>query len=235
MICIGHRGAAGIAPENTILAIQRAYGLGVRTFEIDVRNVHDALLVFHDPTLDRVSDRKGRLSDYPLIDLQEIDLGEGQKIPLLRELLQKLPEDTTINIELADYSTGKKVLELLGELSFDHRRVLISSFLHPELEIVRSLDTDIPIGLLIGHHPCDFHFCRSLAPISIGFEIDYFDKNAVEMAKKAGLLTMAYTVNDPRDMRDMKEMGIDAIFTDFPERAKPFCRFEPLFHGRKTK
>jgi glycerophosphoryl diester phosphodiesterase len=228
MICIGHRGAAGHAPENTLLAIERAFALGVNSFEVDVRNVHGELIIFHDDTVDRITTASGRLSDFSIEELRSLDLGEGQKIPFLREILCALPPETNINLELAGYDTAKETLEIISDCNIDQNRVLISSFLHPELEIVRSFNSEIKIATLIGHHPCDIGFARDLQSYAINYQRDYFNADAVKMAKDAGFRVMVYTVNDPRDMQDMKEMGVDAIFCDYPERAKSLCSFGKL-------
>ena len=99
-LCIGHRGACGHEPENTLRSIRRALELGAHGVEIDVRLVHGELLVMHDAKLDRTTNGRGYLARKSLEVLRALDAGQGERIPTLREVFETVHRRAFINIEL---------------------------------------------------------------------------------------------------------------------------------------
>jgi glycerophosphoryl diester phosphodiesterase len=96
---IGHRGAAGHAPENTLLSIDTALRLGVHAIEIDVqRHPSGELLILHDLTLDRTTSGRGLMATQSLDALRQLDAGQGQQIPTLGEVLDLIEGRVTLNL-----------------------------------------------------------------------------------------------------------------------------------------
>ena len=100
MWIIGHRGAAGTAPENTLLSITRALNFSVDWIEIDIRMVDNTIILLHDENLDRTTNGSGSVYDYGLAALRTLDAGNGEKIPLLTEVLNLIDAKAGINIEI---------------------------------------------------------------------------------------------------------------------------------------
>ncbi|MBW2492594.1 MAG: glycerophosphodiester phosphodiesterase, partial [Deltaproteobacteria bacterium] len=90
MLCIGHRGAMGHAPENTLYSIGKALELGSPCLEMDVYNVDGHLVVFHDHRLERTTNGTGYLLDQKFDDLRKLDAGNGEKIPTLEEAFEMI-------------------------------------------------------------------------------------------------------------------------------------------------
>ena len=115
MICIGHRGAMGYAPENTLKSFALALELGASWVEADVHYVDDHLIVMHDERLERTTNGKGLLSEKSFNYLRKLDAGDGEKIPTLEELLDLIVGKAGINIELKGPGTAGPVIELIRE------------------------------------------------------------------------------------------------------------------------
>ena len=98
---IGHRGAMGYETENTIASIQKAMDMGVDMIEIDVFNIKSGeTVVFHDQTLDRISNAGGDIEDYYISDIRQVILDGNHKIPMLQEVLRLVNNKVPLNIEL---------------------------------------------------------------------------------------------------------------------------------------
>ena len=115
MICIGHRGASGYAPENTLEAFELAISMHCPWVELDVYAVEDELLVIHDDTLERTTNGRGRVMQTPLAALRSLDAGKGQQIPTLSEVIELIDHRAGINIELKGEHTALPVNRLLAD------------------------------------------------------------------------------------------------------------------------
>ena len=115
MICIGHRGACGYAPENTLAAFELAITMGCPWLELDVYAVEGELLVIHDDTLERTTNGKGQVMQTPLATLRSLDAGNGQQIPTLKEVIELVDHRAGINIELKGPHTAAPVCQLLHD------------------------------------------------------------------------------------------------------------------------
>ena len=112
-LCIGHRGAMGHAPENTLLSVTKALDLGVKWIEIDVYFIDKELVVIHDDRLERTTDGIGYVQEQSLDYLRSLDAGKGEKIPLLREIFDLIDGRAGINIELKGVNTAEPVVKLI--------------------------------------------------------------------------------------------------------------------------
>lgn len=224
MLNIGHRGAMGHTPENTLLSIRKAIELGADWVEIDVHFVAGKLLVFHDDTLDRTTDGTGPLGNLSFSELRRLDAGEGERIPTLCEVIETTAGKVGLNIELKGKGTAAPVVELLASLTEQHRdTLLLSSFKEIELENVSELDSAIKLGVLVGRRAKEsFEKSLSLAKrinaYSIHLNVREITGPIVHRAHQAALRVYVYTVNQNNDVQRMKRLGVDGVFTDFPDR-----------------
>lgn len=224
MKVIGHRGAMGLAPENTLMSFRKALELGVDGVEFDVQNIDGNLLVFHDDTLERTTNGKGLLLDHSVDYLRSLDAGQGEKIPFLHEVIELIDIDTFINIELKGLRTASLVMELVKLLDKDRYKkenFIISSYLFSELFLVRQLDSDIQIGVIADEQPdVALSFARDVNAYSFHPSLSLVSKELVEQVHQEGMLLYVHTVNDPENIAKVKSMGADGVFTDYPDRVR---------------
>lgn len=222
MLCIGHRGAMGHAPENTIASIQKALDLGVDCIEIDVYSIEGHLLVFHDQRLERTTNGVGFIWDQTFEQLRTLDAGDGEQIPTLAEVCHTIQGHAGLNIELKGPDTAIEVVEFIKnqtQQGQDKNKFLISSFDHSALAEVKKLDPDLKIGVLFKGSPLDgSKLAADLDAYAVHPAAEGIDQQWVNQAHAKGLRIFAYTVNAPRQIQTMKHLGVDGVFTNFPER-----------------
>src|SRR6187402_1107382 len=150
-LCIGHRGACGHEPENTLRSVRRALELGAHGIEIDVYYVDGQLVVIHDGKLQRTTNGRGYVMRKTFAQLRALDAGKGEQIPTLGEIFDTVNRRAFINIELKGRGTAGPVAALIAEYVAQHHwryeDFLVSSFNRRELRAVP--DPRIPIGLLL--------------------------------------------------------------------------------------
>jgi glycerophosphoryl diester phosphodiesterase len=220
-LCIGHRGAGGHEPENTLRSIRRALELGADGVEIDVRLVHGELLVMHDAKLDRTTNGRGYLVRKSLAALRALDAGKGERIPTLREVLETVDRRGFVNIELKGRRTAGPVCALIHEFvhthGWRHEDFLVSSFIRAELRAVR--DPLIPIGLLLTRPTRLYGLsARRVRACSVHPAVRFVTARFVADAHRRGLRVFPYTANSPAEIARLRDLGVDGVFTDFPER-----------------
>ncbi len=156
---LGHRGYKSLYPENTTLAINRAFELcdGV---EFDIQKTADGhFVIIHDDTVDRTSDGMGRVDQLLLEDLKKMDFGQGERICTLNELLQSAPHDKILNIELKHETirTGDSAILIdMIKNTINPQRVVVSSF-NPVL-LYPFVNAGIKTGYLIGDKNFKYDF-----------------------------------------------------------------------------
>ena len=158
---IGHRGAKGHVAENTIASIKKAIELGADGIEIDVfRCLTGEIVLFHDKTLDNLSNGTGYIEEKSLSELKELNiLGSKHSIPTLEEVIKSIGKEVFLNIELKGPDTSKGSLEMVnkyvksGKIKLSN--ILFSSFNWNELVKLRNLDSDVKIALITGEDPLE--------------------------------------------------------------------------------
>jgi len=232
MVVFAHRGASGEAPENTMASMKKAVDAGAKAVEFDVQLSKDnRLVVIHDYRVDRTTDGKGYVMRKTLEELKKLDAGSwyggeyaGEKIPTLDEVVELLPGDTLLNIEIKSFmldkrDIAKKVVETVERYGIEER-VIISSFDHKLLEKVRNRSSHIKIGLLfygklLGMK--EYEGIRKLDPWSIHPSQDYLDEEYIKQLKSTGCRIYTYTVNSRERFKELKKLGVDGIFSDHPD------------------
>jgi glycerophosphoryl diester phosphodiesterase len=222
LLCIGHRGAMGHAPENTLSSIRKALELDTPCMEMDVYSVDGHLVVFHDSRLERTTNGTGYLLDQKFNDLRNLDAGSGEKIPTLKEAFEAINLKAGVNIELKGPDTAGPVAEFIAkmrETGWYDDLLLVSSFNHRELSLVRRLDPRIKLGAMIVGLPLDdAAFAESLGAYSVHLSLEFIDRRFVKDARARSLRVFVFTVDHPEDIEKMRELGVDGVFTNYPER-----------------
>lgn len=225
----GHRGARGHAPENTLLALDTGIRLGAHWVEFDVQ-LHAAsggLLLFHDLTLDRTTNGRGPLAALGFEALRALDAGQGQpvpqQIPTLEEALELVEQRVGVNVELktAD-GTAEAVASVLRnyvQAGWPVEKLLVSSFHLPELWEFKQLAPEIPVAALVAGVPLDWAGAAiELEAAALNVAADFVDPRLIADAHGHGIRVNVYTVNDPAEMRALRALGVDGVFSDYPER-----------------
>lgn len=223
LICFGHRGAAGHEPENTLLSVEKAISLGADWIEVDVHRVGDELLVFHDETLERTTNGTGRISERSLDYLRSLDAGKGQRIPFLREVFDLVDRRAGINIELKGLDTAGPTVALIDRYverhAWTHDRFLVSSFDYAQLETTTALQPKVKIGVLAVSRPLKaIQFAHGIEAFSFNSRASLLNRQIVQQARDRALQVYAFTVNEMGEIRRLRDLGVNGVFTDFPER-----------------
>jgi glycerophosphoryl diester phosphodiesterase len=217
ILVIGHRGAAGLVPENTLPSFQRAFDCGVGAVELDVYAVEGELIVIHDDTLERTTDGTGPLAERRLAELRRLDAGSGWPIPLLAEVTAALPAGVGLNIELKGPDTAEPVAAFLARHALPD--VLVSSFEHDELTRFHALAPDVRVAPLFHKWQDDaWAIAAGLGAWAINLSRKIATTERLQQARALGLRTFVYTVNDLDEARLLIANGATGIFTDFPDR-----------------
>lgn len=223
-LVIGHRGARGHLAENTLPSIAKAIELGVDGIEIDIfKCASGELVVFHDQTLEKLTNSKGYIEQLTLDSIRKIDVLNGFTIPTLEEVLDLINGRVFLNIELKGTQTAlltnEIILSYFERKEWDLSKILISSFNWEELEIFYSVNSEVSIAILTEDDPLDaIPIAKQLNAVAINPEYVSLNTGNIDKIKKEGLKIFTWTVNDPQEIKDVITLGVDGIITDFPER-----------------
>lgn len=222
-LTIGHRGAMGHAMENTLVPIKKAMNLHVDMIEIDVFKINSGeIIVFHDESLERLTNTSGLIQDFTWPELSQIKLTSGDSIPLLSEVISLVHGKCPINIELKGLETAKATIEIIQQslndtISID--QFLISSFHFNELEKARKYNPNISLGILTEQFSKDIlAFAQEINAFSIHLPFEILNENILQDIQNKGFKVFVYTVNEVENIEKFKKMGVDGIFCNFPER-----------------
>jgi len=229
---IGHRGAAGLAPENTLPSFQRALDWHCPMIELDVHLTRlstnkKELVVIHDEKLSRTTSGKGRVSDHTLAELRTLDAGEGALIPTLTEVFsllqvheQQCGQRVALNIELKGAGTGIEVARWLTGISA--WPIVVSAFNHEELKVFRTVDAHTPVAPLFDKYRKDWlETAHSLEAVGVNLSLKLARPQTLQEISQAGFPVSVYTVNDPGVALQLKAQGVKGIFTDRPDLLIP--------------
>lgn len=230
-------------PENTQTSFQGAYDLGYRHFETDLHMTADGVLVcFHDPTVDRTTDATGHLADFSLAELQALDAGyrhsdtdgfsfrdSGVTIPTLEWLLTTFP-DTSVIVDMKTDGLAGPLAALIDDLGV-HDRMIVGSFHDARLAEFREI-TDDRVPVSSGPALARLWVLSSRVGRGAGGDVSALqlpthmrgvrvvDEKLVTAAHAAGLHVHVWTVNEPREMTRLLDMGVDGLVTDRPDLLK---------------
>ncbi len=231
---IGHRGACGQAPENTLGSIRKAATLGLRWVEFDAMlSADDTIILFHDDKLDRITGTKGLTAETSFEALRLLDAGgrfssryAGEQIPSLMQafaLLDNLGLGAVVEIKPSQgrgSETGARVAAAVR----DHwpatlPQPIISSFNEDGLAQARDLAPHIPRALnLYKNLDGWLDKLNEFDCLALHCKENLVDQAAVETVLRAGYAMRCFTVNDPVRASELKSWGVASVFTDFPDR-----------------
>lgn len=242
-IVVAHRGASAQAPENTMEAFRLGVEAGADAIELDVHLTADGqLAVIHDDTLDRTTDRTGRIADLTMDEIRQADAGatfarpddaglpyagHGLTVPTLDEVLAWLPPDVGLVIEIKARAAADAVVEAVrGHAVRESGRLAVISFDEATIERVRELDPSIRTGyLLVPTQPIEpaltwatEHGHVGVFPWEGDLGIDPLPLMA--QAHAYGREIGCYVVNDPERMRHLAACGLWGFVTDVPDVAR---------------
>lgn len=226
-LVLGHRGARGHVAENTVASVKKAMELGVDGIEIDVFVCASGeLVVFHDKTLEKLTDATGYIEDIDLDSIRKITVLGSEPIPTLDEVLETIQAKVVLNIELKGTQTAQPTYALLKEYfeagKLSPKDVFISSFNWEELALFYTETKEVPIAVLTEDDPLDaIPVASQLAAFAINPNHKSLTKKNVKKIHEAGFKIYPWTINEPNDIERMKSLGVDAIITDYPERVFP--------------
>ena len=219
MLRIGHRGAKGHVSENTIESFLKAFELGAHGVELDVHlTLDNEAIVIHDETVDRtIRTAAGFVNDFTVEEFAKLG------IPTLVEVFHILPDNAFLNIEIKDAKVTKIVVDevekfvRLNEIQYPN--VLISSFNWEVLQEVKQLNPKIQLGILEEENiKKALDFAKKTKGYSINPYFKLLTQEIIEESHKNNIKVHTWTVNSPDDILWVKELGVDAIISDFPDR-----------------
>lgn len=224
MKIFGHRGAAGYKRENTLASFRYALELNVDGIEFDVRLSKDGVpVIIHDECLSRTMQREGIVGDLTLREIQASD-SIDDRVPSLKEVLRNIGNSALINVELKEANATDASVRVLNELldlnTITRNQLLITAFDWEAIARVRKLDPRLPVGLLYKGIPTDsiWEFAKEYNAKSINLDLDSVTPAFVKRAHAEDLQVMIFTVNAADDAKRLRAMGVDAIFSDVPDR-----------------
>jgi len=231
MRLFAHRGASAYAPQNTLPSFRKALEMKAEAIELDVQLTKDGVpVVIHDFVLNKTTDLTGFVHQTTWMEIRKADAGgwfsrefSGTLIPSLEEVLALVPPGVCLNVEIKSLSSLKEpaaraVADLL--IQEKGRNLIVSSFNHPVLKEYQSLMPEGRIGILTGSDLIDFPSyveTSGLKPFSLHPEASYLTKEYVETAHSRGWEVITYTINTREQGRILEEMGVDGIFSDYPD------------------
>jgi glycerophosphoryl diester phosphodiesterase len=224
-LIVGHRGAAGLEPENTLRSFARAIALGVDAIELDVYCVDGRLAVIHDDTLERTTNGHGLVMDTPFDALRWLDAGAGEVIPTLEEVIELVAGRVAINVELKGDGTAEPVARCIA--GQPDAEILVSSFEHAELGRFRRESPNALVAPLF-HKPSPqmFDVAAALGAWSINVSGRIATPALLSEIGRRGYRSLVYTINDNSIAGALRGAGAGGIFTDYPDRMLDLRRVE---------
>lgn len=246
VLVIAHRGGAGLWPENTLYAFERAAEMGVDVLELDVHTTADGVLVvMHDSTVERTTDGAGAIRQMTLAELQRLDAGyrwtpdagqtfplrgKGLRVPTLAEVFDASPR-VRFNIEpkQQEPSLTPALCQMIRERGLTNR-VLIGSFTSGVLEEFRRDCAEVAtsastseVATFMALNTAHVGGAQQLAAKALQVPeyaggVHVLTKNFIDAAHARNLQVHAWTINQPEHMQRIIALGVDGIMTDYPDR-----------------
>lgn len=221
MLIIGRRGAAGLAPENTLSSLHAGFQAGVDILQCDVYvTKDDQPVLLDDACLKQI--QKLRVPPRSMTYQQLSDLLPDHKPVKLNKVLGTYFGRVLINIELKSKGGTAAVVAMIKSYANAKQtlwdNVLVSSFKAGELIAARRASKRVNLALLHDLNPFAYiTYQPFLGLTAVGFHRLHINSLALEIAKKAGLFTYAYTVDRPEAVRRLEAQGIDGVMTNRPD------------------
>jgi len=221
ILIIGHKGASAIAPENTLKAFKKAIELKADLVEFDIHKTKDGeIVIIHDPDTLSTTGVQGLIKNMTLEEIKKLDVGEGEKIPTLLELIKIAKEKVGLQIEIKSSGLLEKLVNLLKEENLVNTSI-VSCFAFDELMKLKNLEVKIKLGFLL---PAELVRVRQIKRkilkaadkkfYAIHLYYNIANKEIVDFAHDNDLKVNVWTINDKDVMARLIEIGVDGIITD---------------------
>lgn len=224
MLVIGHRGAAGLAPENTLAALRAGYEAGADVLEFDIRLTKDGVpILIHDASLRRTHDQRITVAHYTLAYLREHTVDHPSKIATLQEILDEFFGKVILNIEMKQRKSAPGIIKLIEsqyiKKDTDWNHVVLSSFKVEELKRARTASPHVRLWMLHDRNPFLFiSYVKKLGLDGVGFHRPHLHPLALRIARKYKLFSYVFTVNRPEAAVLAARQKIAGVVTDYPDR-----------------
>lgn len=243
-LIIAHRGASGLAPENTLIAFEKAIEIGVDRIEMDLRQSIDGeVVVIHDKTIRRTTNGWGSVRKLSLKKLQKYSAGSwfhhsfsGEKIPTFREVLELVDGRTKLLLEIKEgspyhHNIERNILDLINEFNA-HDWCIVQSFNDKVLQNFRKLpnlnsdvqklfEAFIPVAPFYGGSRFSYKKIKSYSfAEEVNINYKYVNPLVVRKVHQIGKRVNVWTVNEERNLIKYVNMGVDGIITDYPDRLR---------------
>ncbi len=234
IINCGHRGASAHAPENTLAALELALQMGASMAEVDLQQTaDDHLVLFHDDHLDRTSNGTGPLWKHTLAELKSLDVGgwfgdrfAGERILTLEEVSQAMAGRLTLNLELKLHGRERELDRLVVSRLLAMPRgaeYFVTSFDHDLVDRLAGRLPDLSAGYIVGRGCWHDNLLARPAEV-LSLERTLITADRVDRIHEAGKTVHAWTVNDPAEILHLKNLGVDALITNHPDRVAALPR-----------
>lgn len=240
---IAHRGSSGVAPENTLAAVEKAIEQRANWFEIDIQRTADGeLVLMHDRDLRRTTNveevfperQLAPLGTFTLAELQKLDAGSwygpefaGEPVPTMEQLIDLIDQRIGFLLEVKDPALYPGIEQQIADelrgaggylgAALAGDRLVVQSFDHASMRRMDAIAPEIPVGLLTGARltTAELTVAAEYAE-QINPSFRAVDRPYVDEVHALGMTMSVYTVNTGRDMRAMLDLGVDGIITDYP-------------------
>jgi glycerophosphoryl diester phosphodiesterase len=243
-LTIGHRGNSGVAPANTMESIRQAVALGVDMIELDVRQTKDGILILiHNDTLDETTNSKGLVSDMDYANIRELDAGSwkdkryvGERIPTLMEALDFAKGKVYLSLDLKDEAVIPVMINVIKNADMVDD-VVICGCCEPQAKAIWDINKNITVVLNTDSKLdelakrenktdfiCEYIYraCRErFSALNVSYK--FVTEELIYRAHLRGLPVWTWTVDNISDMERLINMGVDAIYSNFPERLLQVC------------
>jgi len=243
---IAHRGASAYEPENTLLAFERAIALGATMLELDVWLSSDGHpVVIHDANLLRIACDPRSIESLTLAELKAFDVGYGERIPVLSEVIELARGRAELYIELKGQRTPDSVVSALHDMHFTHQAI-VGSFLGWLPQRVKHLDTSIRTSVLIGADHRDADFMGWVLAVDANYVHPCWERvsrtphklltpELISRIRARGLGIIVWHEERASELRELARLDVDGICTNTPDvLAEILTRALPSVNGTQT-
>ena len=221
---IGHRGACGYAPENTLLSMRKALEMGLHGFEFDIQMSKDHVpVVIHDDNLRRTTNGQGKIDELTFKELQQFDAGQGERIPSLSEVFDLVDRRCRLFIELKASHCTQAVLDVIEHYiqkqGWNSEQCIVCSFDHIQLLDLHQLNPGIRTCALMAGIPVSLaEVAQQAHAWAFNPCIEHINQALVDDAHKRDLKVFTWTANEPHQIAKAKSLGVDGVISNFPDR-----------------
>ncbi|PZH04101.1 glycerophosphodiester phosphodiesterase [Streptomyces sp. NTH33] len=215
-LTLGHRGVMGVEPENTLRSFVAAQQAGLDVIELDLHLSKDgALVVMHDPKVDRTTDGSGAIADKTLAELRSLDAGRGERVPVFEEVLDAV--HTPLQAEIKDVAAARALSEVMRQRDLVSR-VEVSSFHDEAIAEIARLVPGVRTALVASRYGTDVvERATAAGAATLCLNIRRLTLEVVEHARKADLRIIGWVVNTQDHLRLARAFELDGATTDYPE------------------